>query len=445
MSIEAVLTGEQRWHIEAGDVLDVLSAMPAECVQTCVTSPPYWGLRDYGTAAWIGGDPSCDHQQGRQTGRTNSDKQASNAAANIATWSRCGRCGAARADSQLGLEATPDEYVHKMVEVFRAVRRVLRRDGTLWLNLGDSYAGSWGNYGSRAGTQRSRISEKWHRPAYENADNGYRDRPPTCNPPGLKAKDLCMIPARVALALQADGWYLRSVIIWSKPNPMPESVTDRPTNSHEYLYLLAPSENYYYDQEAIREHGPGSHPLGSLRSEIPGRNDNDRHLFETPKAGRNRRSVWTVASQPFAEAHFATFPPALIEPCVLAGTSERGCCPECGAPCERVVERIANYGKRQDRGQPEWKDAQVDSSEWRPPTVTDKGWQPTCKHTGLDPVPCVVFDPFMGAGTTALVALRHNRRALGAELNPTYIEIARKRIEGDAQAQQQHMDMEATT
>ena len=302
----------------------------------CVTSPPYWGLRDYGHPG------------------------------------------------QLGLEPTISEYVERLTEVFSLVRQLLSEDGTLWLNVGDSYnaAGRKG-HGTRQGFKQgtNRASAAGHDHVRPSADD-------------LKPKDLCMIPARVALALQADGWYLRSDIIWHKPNPMPESVTDRPTKSHEYLFLLSKNERYYYDHEAMREAAvkgaagslfhtgkTGEHQLGRAsrkpridaaarkelrtdtesrhRSSIPG----GQSLMAEPDGRRNRRTVWTVPTQPYAGAHFAVFPPRLIEPCILGG-SRRG---------------------------------------------------------------DIVFDPFFGSGTTGAVAARHGRLWLGCELNEEYKPLWEKR------------------
>ena len=274
------------------------------CVQTVVTSPPYWGLRDYGVSG------------------------------------------------QIGLEPTPEDYVATMVAVFREVRRVLRDDGTVWLNLGDSYANDT-KWGGQSGEKN-----------YTSAGGGYhgqRDRRDT----GLKPKDLCGIPWRVAFALQADGWYLRSDIIWAKPNPMPEIVTDRPTRSHEYIFLLSKSERYFYDADAIRENGV--EPERERLDRIGGVNG---HLVRHSEGGiigasanRNKRSVWTVNSEPTPEAHFATFPQKLIEPCILAGS------------------RAGD----------------------------------------------LVLDPFLGSGTVGKVAERFGRRWVGLELSGAYIQIAGRR------------------
>lgn len=242
--------------IYQGDALAVLRTFAAQSIQCCVTSPPYWGLRDYGTARWKGGNPACDHAARRN--HSPGEKQATQiGSSRDKTGGDCRKCGARRIDAQMGLEPTPEEYVAHMVEVFREVRRVLRNDGTLWLNLGDSYATGGGKVGEcpGGGTQGARWAGRGmntKQPKWANALG------PICQPNrmplhGLKPKDLVGIPWRVAFALQADGWYLRSDIIWAKPNPMPESVTDRPTKAHEYLFLLAKSERYYYDAAAIKE------------------------------------------------------------------------------------------------------------------------------------------------------------------------------------------------
>ena len=325
-----------------GDALETLRRLPDESVQCCVTSPPYWGLRDYGV------------------------------------------------EGQFGMERTPEEYVAKMTAVFHEVRRVLRDDGTLWLNLGSSYAATTkgssgvGKNGSNKGTLI--IDRRWQ------------------VPPGFKPKDLIGIPWLVAFALQADGWYLRQDIIWHKPNPMPESVTDRPTRSHEFIFLLTKAERYWYDADAIKEPGvaanghdatgpgysaPGQTPhTGTKRTDKQrghvrrhaGFNDRWDSMSRAEQCAvmRNKRDVWTVATHPFPEAHFATFPPALVEPCILAG------CPEGGT----------------------------------------------------------VLDPFAGSGTTGLVALRLNRRFIGIELSPEYLEMARRRIQDDAPMFNQEVKVE---
>lgn len=337
-------------------------------VHCVVTSPPYWGLRDYGV------------------------------------------------DGHIGLEKTPEEYVENMVRGFREVWRVLRDDGTAWLNMGDTYAGSFGamshdinGKAKRTGSNKrppssfvksKRIPRKSNRRDKAEVIPG---RWGGGNAPAsghLKPKDLCMIPARVAIALQADGWYLRSDIIWAKPNPMPESVTDRPTKSHEYVFLLTKSPKYFYDADAVRENRVGRLQEKSYHNPNNGKYDAAPHerwkhqfdgrIWGNP-AGRNKRSVWTIATQPYNEEHFATFPAKLVYPCIAAGTSEKGVCSECGTPL---------------------------------------GLQPTCK-CNADVVPAVVFDPFGGSGTVKEVAERMGRRGIVTDLKFEYCQMAKKRCRVD--------------
>ena len=363
-------------RILIGDVRTRLAELPNNSIQACITSPPYWGLRDYGTASWAGGDTACDHQGKPMATKANINRNCGtgndvkNAEAREFFKDVCGKCGARRVDSQIGLEQTPDEYVAEMVAVFREIRRVLADDGVLWLNLGDSYNGSGGN----------------HQPHHKN-DTGFQGKIGAEKHKGqgrniseLKPKDLVGIPWRVAFALQADGWWLRQDIIWHKPNPMPESVTDRCTKAHEYMFMLTKSARYYFDHEAIKERGAmvAGDSAGSRQRDtrnthgLGGGNDGlnaakaklAQELADKGYNTRNRRSVWTVPTRPFKGAHFATFPPQLIEPCILA-TSREG---------------------------------------------------------------DTVLDPFFGAGTTGLVAQRHNRRWIGCELNPDYAKLAEERI-----------------
>lgn len=294
-----------------GDCLEKLKTLPSRSVQCCVTSPPYWGLRDYGV------------------------------------------------DGQLGMEKSPKEFVSNLLAVFRGVRRVLKDDGTLWLNLGDSYNARRNGGHAGGGEQGNRAKS-------------YMQRRSGANVAGLKVKDLVGIPWRVAFALQEDGWYLRQDIIWHKPNPMPESVRDRCTKAHEYIFLLSKSPKYYFDNEAIKE--PTSHARESIwASKKHGLKSGQSYVgqghstrkFAADPLKRNKRSVWTVSTRPFKDAHFATFPPDLIEPCILAGAPKGGC----------------------------------------------------------------VLDPFFGAGTVGVVAERLKRRYVGIELNPDYVKIAKARIE----------------
>lgn len=279
-----------RVQVEQGSCLSALTAFPDGSAQMCITSPPYWGLRDYGTATWEGGNPECEHSCGSQVNHTK-DAETSRAGLHTigvrpgADTSTCRKCGAVRIDDQLGLEATPDEYVSNMVQVFREVRRILADDGTLWLNVGDSYAG-FNNGHSVYDSGESLSAGMGQRTMSQRRTFGA----------GLKNKDLVGIPWMLAFALRADGWYLRQDIIWAKPCPMPESVRDRCTKSHEYLFLLSKKPTYYYNADAIKEKA-------------------------VSEAGnRNKRSVWSISARPFNEAHFATMPVELAANCVLAGS-----------------------------------------------------------------------------------------------------------------------------
>jgi DNA modification methylase len=309
-----------------------------DSVNCCVTSPPYFGLRDYGTGKWEGGNAQCDHKTGRFERAGLSSKQSSNHGSNGDEAKMvCPKCGARRIDLQIGLENTPEEYVNNFVDIFREVRRVLRDDGTLWLNLGDSYAND-GKWGGHTGGK--------HVKALHDSPIGRNKRYT-----GLKPKDLIGIPWRVAFALQADGWWLRQDIIWSKPNPMPESVSDRCTKAHEYIFLLSKSARYYYKQDAIKE--PSIYPDDNRKA----RQNLDDYKTQMSDKGqiravinpagarsypdRNRRSVWTVATNPYPGAHFATFPPDLIRPCILAGCPAGGIVldPFCGSGTTGEVAR----------------------------------------------------------------------------------------------------------
>jgi DNA modification methylase len=385
------------------DCRETLRGLPAGSVHTVVTSPPYFGLRDYGTG-----------------------------------------------DAQIGLENTLQEFVDALVDVFREVRRVLRDDGTVWLNLGDSYAtGPPGNKpnttADASGLANSTANQEMRRSAQARKREYGGD---------IKQKDLVGAPWMVAFALRADGWYLRSDIIWAKSSCMPESIRDRPTKSHEYLFLLSKSPRYFYDTDAIREPITTA-PQGRNTTEAfsdTGRPDHRKASMSyrydgvTPgnAGGRNKRTVWTVNPKPYPGAHFAVFPPELITPCVLAGTSEHGCCPTCGSPWERVVEHGevvstggSATGARADGiasvsplGQDPEKSAYNTGAFVQREHVT-KGWRPTCECDAGAPVPCTVMDPFSGSGTTGEVALDHGRAYVGLDLNTDYLDLARARLLGE--------------
>lgn len=458
-------------QVHVGDCLDLLRQLPDGCIQCCVTSPPYWGLRDYGV------------------------------------------------DGQVGLEKTIDEFICKMVEIFREVRRVLRDDGTLWLNMGDCYCATpTGKIGDKTTFEGGRA----------NQEASYKAKKTKKDFKGLKHKDMVGQPWRLAFALQGfavvpyhsfsrwadilktarveEDWdlvglcegllrdqdlltrlqyeaqWLRSDIIWYKKNPMPESVTDRPTKAHEYLFLLTKSAKYYYDNDAIRgkhatpenqrnnKHGKQAlrgqeaiRPRGNLEHV-----DNMAERYYS-KGGRNKRTVWTIATAPYKGAHFATFPPALVEPCILAGTSEKGACKKCGAPWERIITKTKSFesGSGKSGKRPSGKngpDCQGggDTGDIRMgPVIHTKttGWHPTCSHYDelyIDENPrtknkrklrhqdmadrwfmrvcarpgnlnwsrtrCIVLDPFAGSGTTGMVAIKHGRDFIGFELNQEYAE-----------------------
>lgn len=331
------------------DCMAAMRGISGGSVDCIVTSPPYWALRDYGVAG------------------------------------------------QLGSEESPESYVARMVEVFREARRVLADYGTLWLNLGDSYAAN----GSMS------------------------------VPDGLKSKDLVGIPWRVAFALQADGWYLRQDIIWAKPNPMPESVRDRCTKAHEYIFLLSKRPRYYYDAEAIKEE---SMYAGDVKTNHNGKNGEQGYGGDT-KAGfvnravvvrptRNKRSVWTVPTEPTPYAHFATYPQKLIEPCILAGCPKE-VCTQCGKPRERILERKSMVIDRSSRTHPMGQ-TRTSGVMIEPPESKTVGWT-TCCHAPFRPG--VVLDPFAGSGTTGVVAAKNQRDYILIELNPEYVEIAKKRLQ----------------
>jgi DNA modification methylase len=328
------------------------------------------------------------------------------------TWtagSICIACGAWR--GQLGLEPTHELYLAHTVEVFRELRRVLKPQGTIWVNLGDCY---------NAATNATRVASSIRVGSWAAAGS-MGDRRVKAD--GLKPKDLVGIPWRVALALQADGWYLRSDIIWAKPNPVPEGVRDRPVRAHEYLFLFSKQPRYFYDADAVRE------PEASETTD-----ERTRAREAAIRRGHAKRSVWSIPTQRYHAAHFATFPEPVVEPCVLAGTSGAGCCRCCGRPWLReVCVTYTNPGNRNSNG-PRSTERRQESPGFRRRLVRmvgDEVWRPSC-DCGQERVPATVLDPFAGSGTTLAVARRLGRRAIGIELNVDYVSLAKARIRGIA-------------
>jgi site-specific DNA-methyltransferase (cytosine-N4-specific) len=416
------------WEVKCADVIDGLREIPDRSVQCVVTSPPYFGLRDYGTAEWEGGnDPACDHVTSRggnvpQTLKPDVGYPVS--AHRGGDPSSCPKCGATRIDAQIGLEPSPQAYVDRVVGVFREVRRVLRDDGTVWLNLGDSFnAAGRDSHGSR-----ERVKQGTNRASATGVDSV---RP---QDGALKAKNQMMIPARVAIALQDDGWYLRKDVIWAKPNPMPESVVDRPSSSHEHVFLLAKSGRYFYDLDAVRQPQKGLPTLWDDGGAVEG---------ESIAEGRQLLDVWWIVpqSRPEVQSHFATFPFELARRCISLSTSERGACPECGAPWRRIVVLV---GETTGRHYKQAAVAEARGIVGRGGTMilggtveaakrVTKGWEPTCKHPQEDtPVGCVVLDPFAGSGTAGIIATRMWRSFVGIDLKPEYVALARRLIREDA-------------
>jgi DNA modification methylase len=393
-------------------------------------------------------------------------KQATNTGSHqrgVAPGAFCGRCGAWR--GELGLEPGPALYIEHIVEVFREVRRVLRSDGTLFLNLGDSYAGSWGAQGRRV-TESDEPS--WHSSQIKNHPKR-ASHTGTIRGFNLKPKDLMMMPARIALALQADGWWIRSEITWAKRAPMPESVRDRPTSATEKVFLLTKSERYFWDAVAVQEESVSDHDSGNgfkrearlsyadangprgndqqwraSRPSVPkGRfggkwADTDQPAFRAVMQKRNMRNWWLLGPEPYPDAHFAVFPSEIPRRAILAGTSEKGVCPACGAPWVRVVDK-----RRTRDGEPLTGSWPVNNGgqrigasgvgHWRDRVeTTEIGWSSSCSCPAADPVPATVLDCFAGSGTSLVVADRLGRNAVGVELNPTFTEMARKRLIKDA-------------
>lgn len=404
------------WEIRQGDVIDRLRGMPPASVHCVVTSPPYYGLRSYGVKG------------------------------------------------QIGIEPTLGEYIAKLTAVFEEVRRVLRADGTLWLNLGDGYAAN-GTTGCG-----SPVDTRYDgRPTRESDRVRGRDPERKAIPTGLKPKDLMMVPARLALALQEAGWWLRSEITWCKPAPMPESVTDRPTAATEKIYLLTKARAYYYDMDAERvafteplapfkgstfTEGKTGHNGQGRVSVLPRKQDghgrrpagfngrwDEAEAGGTNPAGRNLWNYWVIGPEPLTLPHFAVFPSELPRRCISLGTSAKGVCAACGAPWKRVVQVV---GEQEYHGGSLVKSAalmlegrgakSLETSillDGRTSIKQTLGWRSSCTHA-VGAVPALVLDPFSGAGTTGLAALRLQRDYIGIELNADYVEMSRRRIIADA-------------
>lgn len=431
-----------------------MSELADNSIQCCITSPPYWGLRKYSgnqDLIW-GGEKDCQHEWGKKIEIGDNRFRGVNAMVaaqhNAAVWgggkmlsSFCSLCGAWK--GALGLEPTPELYLDHLVGICREIKRVLRKDGVFFLNIGDTYSAT--RWSDAKGTGAWSSDKKKEANPVINRDGA-----------GLPTKNLCLIPFRLAIRLQEDGWWVRSVIIWSKNNPMPESVRDRPTESHEYILMLTKSARYYWNQEAVREplqpitikryqYDSGFHQKGG-RGELYGfpqkRGFKSKHgtTFGEQEQfhgqdinnypfGRNLRSVWEFSTQGFAGAHFATYPEKLPEICIKAATPEVGCCAECGKPWVRVTNH--SYKVRALRAQTEKQFESVGGSRPNMPFMGDKisitlGWKPQCKCEA-DKTPSLVLDPFAGSGTTLLVASKLGRRSVGYELAEEYCRLAVER------------------
>jgi len=436
------------YEIKTGNCVDVMRGMDADSVDTIITSPPYWGLRDYGGDGQVWGSHLCTRDDDTYVNHEwdvyerpseNSRKNDNSLQLKSAYWEPQEQAFCKHCDAwfgQLGLEPTPQQYVKNMVQIFREARRILKPEGTLWLNLGDSYC---------AGTRKSTTPQTMHNGDARDVPLNRRNEASGY----LKNKDLVGIPWRVAFALQEDGWWLRQDVVWAKPNCMPESVTDRCTKNHEYVFMLTKSAKYYFDHEAIKEPTKGGASSKKPAKEQTFRYgdddswavDGDRsrimkatgiaHARTKDYQKRNKRSVWWVSPKPFKQAHFAVFPIELIEPMVLAGTSAYGCCSQCGKAWKRVVETerppTRSVKARDVPGQS--KHGSFGKERFDDPIKTSTiGWEPTCE-CDADVVPSVVFDPFGGSGTTVVTALKNGRNAIIAELKEEYVEIAKERIE----------------
>lgn len=423
-------------RVHVGDIRDLAPRLEKGSVNCIVTSPPYLGLRDYGTARWEGGDAGCDHvARYHPQGRTGQRSDRSYTQATKEYRDICGKCGARRVDRQIGLEANISDYIETLVGVFRALRPALRDDGTLWVNLGDSYSAG-GNGGGATTKQASNVGSHL----------------PPKRVPGFPPKCLLMVPARFALAMIDDGWVLRSQIRWCKRAAMPESVTDRPTSAVEEIFLFAKTGHYWYDAEAVKE--PNAEGAVARFAGNPAITRGDKYrgmdgqtaaaaAFSMPEwlpTGRNARNFMLLGPEPFADAHYATFPSSIPRFAIRAGCPPRVCA-RCGTPWKRLVEReTVPKEKRTGRG---WLAGIAGQDNWESGTPTHSGlgnddahvsttlgWAPTCAHEDAGFVPGTVLDPFMGSGTTAMVAVEEGRRWLGIDLDERAVEWCRQRLDG---------------
>lgn len=389
-----------------GNSLDILKELPNESVHMCVTSPPYYMLRDYGSSAFLWPSVSYVPMVG------------------------ISEVSISEIESVLGMEGSIEAYIGHLILIFREVKRVLRKDGTLWINIGDTYCG--GRRGSKSSKQRSNV--------------GTQTMPNSIVPMGLKNKDMMGIPWRLAFALQADGWWLRMDNIWHKTNSMPESVNDRTTRSHEYIFQLSKSNKYYFDHTSIKEPvsestvGRGIVSFGGEkgRNYNPDKEDpNFRNGSEqwgksfdytkSCKYGVNKRSVWSIPNEPFKGTHYATFPKSLVLPTILAGTSSYGCCSKCGAPYYRVIEKTGHVNFREEAHVPGNSKTKTDSTGWKPTIIATDNWESSCSCES-DVIPCTVLDPFMGSGRTAVACQNNFRHWVGIDISIKYCEIIKKEV-----------------
>jgi DNA modification methylase len=453
--------------LKSGDVRQVLKSIPDNSVHCVITSPPYFGHRTYGIVPQIWGDicPYCNHKwrvsiKPGVSGGIASKKVHIKGTENFqivpdSEYGVCNLCGAVKCE--LGQEPTPELFVQHLVEVFREVKRVLRPDGTLWLNLGDSYSSG------KCGRADSGSGGKFGGPRIEPK--------PRKAPEGMRSKNLMGIPWRVALTMQEDGWNLRSDIIWAKGmswdteaqqygefigNPMPESMKTRPAKAHEHIFLLTKSDKYYFDMEAIKEPQQNTsiarqkRGISNHHKMIDGAPGQTPHSMSQPRQHdpdrqtlmmRNCRDVWSVrpgetdvwaiCSKGFEGAHFAAMPQTLAKYMVLAGTSEKGCCPKCGTPWKRIIDRkrISTRPGLNSKIYEHTSDEVGNRDPQRHVTKTTTiGWEPGCDCGVETTIPCTILDPFVGSGTTCLVARELGRSSIGIDLNDEYLEMARQRL-----------------